>query len=181
MSQFPYEGWSFAGAREPSRFGACQLDDAPGVDHAVGPRGTLCGITGRPLTTYRHLFAPSAPHSCPRCTDLAAAAPTQPSTQERLHDRVLAAAPGEVRDALLAALRRGAAVRLWLDGPAATLTAHYARLGELTEGAGAAAGALASAARPGLAEVEAGELRYLVVLPDDGGAPVVARGPRTAR
>ncbi|MEV6205819.1 hypothetical protein [Kitasatospora sp. NPDC051914] len=177
MISAPDNGWSFATAREPARFGACQVNGVPGVDHATGARGTLCGISARCITRYLHLFQPDALQSCRRCRRLAAAAPTQPCVQERLHERVLNAAPGRLRDDLLATLREGAKVRLWISGPAADLMKDYAKLDRLTDGAGPAAEALGSAATAGLALVEDTRWRFLVVLPDAGGHPLLARGP----
>lgn len=86
-----------------------------------------------------------------------------------------------MRDELLAALRKGANVRSWISGPSADLAKFYAELDELTEGTGTAAEAFASAATIGLANVETGLWRFLVVLPQDGGSPIIARGPRSAR
>ncbi|MFI5665543.1 hypothetical protein [Streptomyces sp. NPDC051704] len=174
------DGWSFATARVAARFGACEVRGAPGVEHAGGGRGTLCGVAARCLTWYLHLFEPDALQSCRRCRRAAKDAPTEPCVQERLHGRVEAAAGGRIREELLAALRRGATVRLWIDGPSADLAGFHARLDELTEGAEAAAEAFTAAATAGLAVVEDGRWRFLVVLPGFGDAirPVVARGPR---
>ncbi|GGJ73517.1 hypothetical protein [Streptomyces brasiliensis] len=174
----PADDWSFATAREPARFGVCEVNGAPGVEHAVGARGTLCSISARHTTRYLHLFDPGAPHSCLRCRQRAEAAPTEPSAQERLHDRVRAAAQGKVRDDLLAALRGGAKVSLWINGPSASLAEHYAGLDELTDGAGPTVEAFGAAATVDLARVESGPWRFIVVLPADGGGPFVARGPR---
>ncbi|MFJ3876993.1 hypothetical protein ACIPW5_05995 [Streptomyces sp. NPDC090077] len=172
------DGWSFATAREPARFAACEVHGAPGVDHAAGPRGTLCGIAARHTTTRLHLFEPGALQSCLRCRTRAAAAPSEPCAQERLHRRVRDAAEGAARDDLLAALLRGAEVGLWVNGPSGGLAEHYAGLDALTDGAGPAAAAFGSAASIGLARVEDGPWRFVVVLPEDGGRPLVARGPR---
>ncbi len=174
------DGWSFATARVAARFGACEVRGAPGVEHAGGGRGTLCGMAARCLTRHLHLFEPDALQSCRRCRRAAKDAPTQPCVQERLHERVEAAAGGRIREELLAALRGGAAVRLWINGPSADLARFHARLDELTEGAGAAGEAFTVAATAGLAVVEDGRWRFLVVLPGCGDAvrPVVARGPR---
>ncbi|MGW4275079.1 hypothetical protein ACWEGQ_22565 [Streptomyces seoulensis] len=181
MIDVPADGWSFAAAREPARFGACEVNGAPGVEHAVGARGTLCGIGARHTTRCLHLFDPAAPHACRRCRRQAEAAPTEPCAQERLHDRVRAAAPGRARDDLLTALREGARVALWINGPAATSARHYVRRDELTDGVGPVCDALDAAATIGVARVEDGSWRYVVVLPEDGGRPLVARGPRDAR
>ncbi|WP_406858763.1 hypothetical protein ABZO31_00280 [Streptomyces sp. HUAS MG47] len=178
MIDTPNDGWSFATAREPARFGACEVNDVPGVEHAVGARGTLCGMAARRTTRYLHLFVPDALQSCRRCRREADTVPTQPSAQERLHGRVRAAVQGRARDDLLAALHKGAKVRLWINGPSADLARFYARLDELTDGAGPAAEAFAAATTVGLASVEDDHWRFLVVLPDDGGRPLVARGPR---
>jgi len=174
----PNHGWSFATAREPTRFGACEVNGVPGVEHAVGARGTLCGISARHTTRYLHLFVPDALQSCRRCRQEAEAAPTQPCVQERLHRRVLDSARGPTRDELLAALRMGANVRLWINGRSTDLAKFYARLDELTDGAGPAAEAFSAAATIGLANVEHERWRFLVVLPEDGGSPILARGPR---
>ncbi|MFF7212741.1 hypothetical protein ACFZAU_19710 [Streptomyces sp. NPDC008238] len=178
MIDAPSDGWSFATARVPARFGACGVDGAPGVEHAVGARGTLCGKSARCTTGYLHLFDPGALHSCLRCREKAQAAPTEPCAQERLHDRVQAAAKDGVRDDLLVALRKGARVDLWISGPSEALARDYARLDELTEGAGTVADAVAAASTIGLARVEDDLWRFLVVLPVDGGRPLVSRGPR---
>ena len=175
------DGWSFATAREPARFGACEVNGVPGVEHAVGARGTLCGTSARHTTRYLHLFDPGALHSCRKCRGRAEAAPTEPCAQERLHDKVRSTVQGKVRDDLLAALRRGAKIALWINGPSASLAKHYAKLDELTEGAGPAAEACATATTIGLARVEDGPWRFVVVLPEDGGSPLVARGPRGSR
>ncbi|MFI1069608.1 hypothetical protein [Streptomyces puniciscabiei] len=177
----PNDGWSFATAREPARFGVCEVNGVPGVEHAVGVRGTLCGISARHTTRYLHLFVADAVQSCRRCRQEAEAAPTQPCVQERLHDRVLDSALSTTRDEVLAALRLGANVRLWINGRSTDLAKFYARLDELTDGAASAAEAFASAATIGLANVEHDLWRFLVVLPEDGGPPIIARGPRDLR
>lgn len=141
-------------------------------------RGTLCGVSARHTTCYLHLFVPEALQSCRRCRQEAEAAPPQPCVQERLHGRVLDSAQGATRDELLAALRMGANVRLWLNGRSADLAKFYARLDDLTDGAGPAAEAFSSVATIGLANVEHDLWRFLVVLPEDGGPPIIARGPR---
>ncbi|MGE7437751.1 MULTISPECIES: hypothetical protein [Kitasatospora] len=52
------------------------------------------------------------------------------------------------------------------------------RLDELTDGAGAVADALDAAATIGLTRIDDGPRRFIVVLPEDGGRPLVARGKR---
>ncbi|GAA3898372.1 hypothetical protein [Streptomyces lannensis] len=174
----PNNDWSFSTAREPAQFGACEVNGVPGVEHAAGGRGTLCGISARHTTHYLHLFVPDALQSCRQCRQEAEASPTQPCVQERLHSRVLESAQGAMRDELLAALHKGANVRLWINGRSTDLAKFYARLDELTHGAGPAAEAFVSAATIGLANVEYDLWRFLVVLPQDGGRPLIARGPR---
>ena len=178
MIHDPDDDWSFATAREPARFGAGERNGVPGVEHAMADGGTLCGISEDQVTCYRHLFRPQDPRACPQCRQRADAAPTQPSAQERLHHLVQAAAPGEARDELLTLLVKGAKVALWLHGPAETLARHYARLDALTEGAGPATEAFGAATTIGLARVESSSWSFLVVLPEDSGRPLVARGPR---
>jgi hypothetical protein len=179
MTPDSHGGWSFAAAREPARFSVVEENRAPGVDHALGPHDrTLCGIPERLTTVYRSLFRPDAPASCPRCRELALAAPTEPCAQELLHRRVRTAAPGAARDDLLAALLKGAEVALWINGPAASLAKHHARLDGLTEGAGPVTEALATATTLSLARVEHAPWRFVAVLPlYGGGRPLVARGP----
>lgn len=178
MIGFLAGGWSFATAREPARFGVCKVNGVPSVEHAVGTHGTLCGIRARHTTRYRHLFDPGARRSCRTCRQQAKAAPTEPCAQEHLHDKVRTAAQSQARDDLLAALRRGAKVELWVNGPSASLVKDYAELEKLTDGAGPAAEAFGTATTIGLANIEDGPWRFLVVLPMDGGQPLVARGPR---
>ncbi|WP_395298417.1 hypothetical protein ACF9IK_36930 [Kitasatospora hibisci] len=183
MIDKPGDTWSFVAAREPAVFPAAEVHGVPGVQHAADAGRTLCGIRGRYLTFYLHHFEPQYLASCHTCRGLAEAAPTRPCAQERLHDRLQADAPDSpLREDLLTALRRGARIAIWITAPAAGLTRHYARLDQLTEGAGPAAAALA-AGGPSitLARVEdAGRggaaHRYLVVLPFDG-PPRIARGP----
>jgi hypothetical protein len=177
MSHDPDRGWSFATSREAARFGAVRLTDVPGVDHAAAESGTLCGIPEHQVTRYRHLFEPAAPQACPDCRRRAEAAPTKPCVQERLHDGLQGADPGQARDDLLAALRKGADVRLWTHGPASVLAEHYAELHSLTEGVEPTVNALNTTTTIGLARVEDGGWRYIAVLPEDGSRPLVARGP----
>ncbi|MEU4115490.1 hypothetical protein AB0F71_13455 [Kitasatospora sp. NPDC028055] len=180
MNTDTHTGWSFATARQPAHFGACIVRGEPDEpEHAaVGDDRTLCQEQPRTIARYRHLFGIRiGARFCPRCQHLAATAPPRPGVQERLHERVLDAAEGPLRTDLLAALRRGAPVPTWLDGPADSLAPH-AGLDELTEGAAPAAAAFATARTLALALAEDGPWRYLVVLPHDGTAPLLARGPR---
>lgn len=72
--------------------------------------------------------------------------------------------PGEARDDLLAALRKGAQVRLWIRGPASVLAEHYAGLDSLTEGVAPVNDALNTTTAIGLARV-------------DDSPPLIACGP----
>ncbi|MBO4209210.1 hypothetical protein [Micromonospora echinofusca] len=181
MTHADREGWSFATAREPARFGLAVARTGPDLPHAYGGPGTLCGIPGHRVEVYLSLFDTEDASACPSCRQRAAAAPTRPCAQERLHDRVLAAGAGPVREDLLAALRQGAAVPLWISGPAAGLARHYARLDRLVEGGPAVVAALKVDTSVGLARVahEGGE--FVVVLPDEGSAVVARATARPAR
>ncbi|MFD7698415.1 hypothetical protein [Streptomyces sp. NPDC059805] len=173
------DGWSFATARETATFGAGELTGVPGADHAMAESGTLCGIPEHQVTRYMHLFEPAEPQACPDCRQRVEATPTTPCAQERLHDRLQDADPGQTRDNLLASLRKGTKVDLWLRGPASQLARHYAGLDSLTEGAEAAIEAFNTTTSIGLARVEDGAWRFIAVLPEDGSRPLVARGPST--
>lgn len=150
------------------------------MDHAYDRGGTLCGISEDRIQVYRRLFAPEDESTCPTCRRQAAAAPTRPCGQELLHDRVLAAAAGPMRDDLLDALRKGAEITLWMNGPATTLAEHYARLDQVVEGGPAVIAALGVNASVGLARVEHGPWQFIVVLPEHGPA-LVARMAGGAR
>jgi hypothetical protein len=169
-----HEGWSFATARKPALFATAIHPPTPDVQHAYDGEESLCGISEVQLEVYRHLFAPEDTSACPICRQRAAAAPTQPCGQERLHDRVLAAAAGPIRAELLDALQRGADIRLWINGPAADLAKHYGRLDQIVEGRPAVVAALDGDASVGLARVEDGPWQFIVVLPDHG-PPLIAR------
>ncbi|MGW4892936.1 hypothetical protein ACWEQL_11855 [Kitasatospora sp. NPDC004240] len=173
----PVRTWSFATAREPAEFPAVEVHGVPGVQHAGGTGRTLCGIRGRYLTWYLHLFEPQGLASCRTCRALAEAAPTEPCGQERLHDLILREADdGPLRADLLTALRRGAGIATWITGRAKDLARSHARLDRMTEEAGPAAEALAVGdTSTTLARVEDAGLLYLVVLPFDGRARI-ARG-----
>lgn len=149
----------------------------PGVEHAGGLGRTLCGIRGRYLTLFLHHFRPRALASCRNCRTLAEAAPPGPCGQERLHDLLLQEADdGPLRTDLLAALRRGARIAIWITGPVKDLTRFHSRIDRMTEEAGPVAEALAAAGTSiTLARVEDADRQYLVVLPPDGHARI-ARG-----
>lgn len=170
--------WSFATAREPAEFPAVEVEGVPGVEHAGGAGRTLCGIRGRYLKIFLHHFQPQGLASCRKCRASAEAAPSRPCGQERLHDLLLQAADdGPLRTDLLAALRRGARIAIWITGPAKDLTRFHSRIDRMTEGAGPAAESLAAAgASITLARVEDAGRQYLVVLPPDGGGAHIARG-----
>ncbi|CAM5572918.1 hypothetical protein AB0F92_32680 [Kitasatospora aureofaciens] len=117
-------------------------------------------------------FQPQALASCRKCRALAEGAPSRPCGQERLHDLLLQEADdGPLRTDLLAALRRGARIAIWITGPAKDLTRFHSRIDRMTEEAGPAAEALAAAKNSiTLARVEDTDRQYLVVLPPDGRA-----------
>lgn len=167
-------GWSFDVAREPAQFAAAVDRASPGVEHALGDGQTLCRIPARTLTVYRHLFRSDHAAACPACRLHAAAVPTRPCVQERLHDRVLTADPGSIRDELLAALRRGAPVKIWVNGPGTTLGQHYGRAGQIVEGGPAVVAAWSTNQRIGIARVATDDCQFVVVLPDEG-PPSIAR------
>jgi hypothetical protein len=168
------EGWSFATARVPAEFGAAVRPLTPGVEHAWGGEETLCGLVEDQVELYRHLFDREGDSACPTCRQQADAAPTRPCGQERLHDRVLAAAAGPLREELLDALRRGAEIKLWINGPAVGLAKHYAPLDRIVEGGPAMVAALSVNGSVGLATVEHGPWQFIVVLPDHQ-PPLIAR------
>ncbi|MER7672286.1 hypothetical protein ABTY61_28030 [Kitasatospora sp. NPDC096128] len=177
--------WSFATAREPAEFPAVEVEGVPGVEHAGGSGRTLCGIRGRYLKLFLHDFRPLALASCRKCRALAEGAPSRPCGQERLHDLLLQEADdGPLRTDLLAALRRGARIAIWITGPAKDLTCFHSRIDRMTEAAGPATEALAAGGLSiTLARVEDADRQYLVVLPPDSRARI-ARGavdtpPRT--
>ncbi|WP_404870207.1 hypothetical protein ACI1MP_32580 [Kitasatospora griseola] len=76
MTELPDDDRSFTAARRPARFAACEEDGVPGVEHAAGARGTLCGIPNARITVYRRLFLPRrlptlrGRRSCGRCRDI---------------------------------------------------------------------------------------------------------------
>ncbi|MBP0451095.1 hypothetical protein J5Y04_16315 [Kitasatospora sp. RG8] len=180
----PGGAWSFATAREPAGFPAAEVEGVPGVEHAGDRNRTLCGIRGRYLKLFLHHFQPRGLASCRTCRVLAEAAPSRLCGQERLHDLLLQEADdGPLRTDLLAALRRGGRIALWITGPAKDLTRFHSRIDRMTQGAGPAAEALTAAAVAGasvtLARVEDTGRQYLVVLSHDGRARI-ARGAADA-
>ncbi|PJN28014.1 hypothetical protein CG736_07440 [Kitasatospora sp. CB02891] len=76
VTELPADNRSFTAARGPARFAACEEDGVPGVEHAAGARGTLCGIPDARITVYRRLFVPRrlptlrGRRSCGRCRDI---------------------------------------------------------------------------------------------------------------
>ncbi|MFD6665006.1 hypothetical protein ACFWDK_21905 [Micromonospora chalcea] len=168
MTSADREGWSFATARVPAEFAAAIHPLTPGVQHAWNGEETLYGLIEDQIELYRHLFDGEDGSACPTCRQQAAAAPTRPCAQERLHDRVLATTAGPMREELLDALRRGARIKLWINGPAVSLARHYARLDQIVEGGPAMVAALGVNGSIGLARVEYGPWQFIVVLPDHG-------------
>ncbi|WP_158973274.1 hypothetical protein [Streptomyces griseus] len=168
------QGWSFASAREPAFFTACEQTDTPGVGHALAAGGTLCGIPEDRLTVYRSPFFPSGETACARCAALAAEAPSRPGVQERLHERVRCAQPGVLREEVLAALLQGADVKLWINGPSKSLIRHYAQLDRIVEGGEPIEAVVRAGRRLGLARVVHGSREFVVFLPEDD-RPFVTR------
>jgi hypothetical protein len=153
-------------------FAAAKEDGVPGgMEHAFQPDATLCGIPAQQVSVYRHLFLHSS-RPCPRCRELAAAAPTMPCTQELLHGKVLAAEPGPLRTQLLEALAGGARIAIWVNGPAGHVAGH-ANADRITQGAGAVTALLGSGGRIGIARVAGPSGEFVVVLPERE-APVIA-------
>ena len=167
------EAWSGATARKPAQFALAKAPDN-GVQHAYADGSTLCGISDGSVTVYRTLFRADSPSACARCQQLAGQHPTDPCVQERLLSAIGEAAPAPLRDDLSRALRRGANVRLWINGPAASLVRHYANLEHIVEGSADVAAALPPTGSIGLARVEDGPDHYLVILPP-GGSPGIGR------
>ena len=165
-------GWSFASAREPARFAAAEESDPPQAEHAFQPPATLCGIPEARVVLYRHLFKPASPRACPRCREEAAAAPPLPSAQERLHDKALTAPPGPLQGLLLDALRSGARIIIWVNGPG-TVVARHARVAAITDGAAAVEHLLASRDPVGIARVAQASGEFIVVLPQHAD-PIIA-------
>jgi hypothetical protein len=162
--------WSFESAREPAAFPAGRAEqppDDPDVEHACGPEGALCGIPRARMTLQRHLFFPQR-RACPACVKAAAEVPARPSVQERLHDRVLEAEGGPLRNDLLAALRTGAKIRLWVTGDPMDILRHVTGLERVPDG-------VRELHRLGVAAVPDGDGEFVVLLPE-GGTPFVTRG-----
>jgi hypothetical protein len=164
-------GWSFASAREPARFAAAEESGSSQAEHAFQSPATLCGIPDAQVVVYRYLFSLGRVHACPRCRERASAAPTLPSAQERLHDKVLTAPPGPLKGLLLEALRAGARITIWVNGPGTV--AKYARVAAITDGAAAVEHLLASRDPVGVARVAQASGEFIVVLPQQAD-PIIA-------
>lgn len=169
--------WSFATARQAATFTAAQEPGHPHTDHAIGSDGTLCGIPRDRVVLYRHLFSVGGSvAACPRCRELAAAAPTVPCGQERLHDLVLAAEPGRLRTELLEALRSGANISIWINGSNRAM-AFYACLEHITDGAETVREVLSTGTseqeRIGVARVTVPSGEFIVLLPQRAD-PIIA-------
>lgn len=165
-------GWSFASAREPARFAAAENRDSPQTEHAFRSPGTLCGIPEEQVIVYRHLFRANNIRACPSCREQAATVPAVPCAQERLHNRVLSAAPGHLRTRLLDWLRNGAEISIWVNGPASAIAWH-ARPDRITDGAETARELLATHDRIGIARVAQPSGEFIVLLPQHAD-PVIA-------
>ncbi len=158
-------GWSFASAREPAAFAAAEEIASPQSEHAYRSPSTLCGIPKEQIAVVRHHFRPDHSDACPRCRELTLAAPAVPCSQERLHDVVLTAAPGPLRTRLLDALRSGAEISIWINGPAKQI-ARYVDSDRISEGAEAVLDLVASGDPIGVARVAQPAGEFIVVLPE---------------
>jgi hypothetical protein len=172
MDDHPSDGWSFESAREPARFAAATQSSSPDQEHAMSAGATLCGIPAIEVEVFRHLFY-EGERACPLCVEAARAAPTVPSGQERLHDRIGEAESGVHRASLLDALRRGTPIDLWVNGPSDQMGRFYAELDSMAEGAAAARSVLESNDRVGIAKMSVDQTRYVIVLPVSG-PPAIA-------
>ncbi|WP_424642399.1 hypothetical protein [Embleya sp. AB8] len=182
MSRPGDQGWSFATTRERPLFAACRESAAPDVEHALTGDATLCGISRERVTVYRHPFFLRRPDACVECARRAAAVPTEPGVQERLHRRLEDAVPRPLRDELLELLRRGAEVRLWVDGPAHRIIRYHAELDRIIEGRESTWPLVNARSALGLARVVAADGREFVVFLPEGNIPFVTRAePRTSR
>ncbi|MFJ9417693.1 hypothetical protein ACIRPT_26495 [Streptomyces sp. NPDC101227] len=163
--------------RVAASFTACRKTDSPALEHAMAAANeTLCGIPRDQVTVYRHLFFPRRRGACGECRERAVGAPTEPGPQERLYHRVKTAVPGCLREELLAALRSGADVRLWVNGPTEQVIRHYAQLDRIVEGAEAIEAVVrGDGGRLGLARVVHGAREFVVFLPEDGAPLVTAQ------
>ena len=158
--------------RVPGFFTACEETDAPGVGHGLSKDATVCGIPRDRLTVYRSPFDPTRETACPRCREVTP--PSEPSAQERLHHLVRGAVPGRLREELLVALRLGAEVKLWINGPANSLVRHYAKAERIVEGGEPIEAVARADRRLGLARVVHGAREFVVFLPQEG-RPFVTR------
>ncbi|MGW4793239.1 hypothetical protein ACWEPC_12605 [Nonomuraea sp. NPDC004297] len=158
--------------RHRRRFAAAEHRRSPEAEHAMGAHATLCGIPAKQIVVYRHLFRTSGARACPCCSERAAAAPTVPCGQERLHDKVLTAVPSPLRTRLLNALRNGAPIAIWIDGPADGVAVH-AHLDHITDGAEAVKDLLATHDPIGIARVTQPSGEFIVLLPQHTD-PVIA-------
>ncbi|KUN76334.1 hypothetical protein AQJ64_37800 [Streptomyces griseoruber] len=166
------DGWRLGPGRRPF-FALCEETDVPGTGHGLSKGASLCGIPGDRLTVYRGPFDPTRDTACPGCRAQVLGDP-EPTLQDLLRHRVRGAVPGPLRAELLAALKQGAQVGLWVSGRAAELVRRHARRERIVEG-GALVEAVVGADGPlGLARVVHGTREFLVFLPQDG-RPFVAR------
>nr|BFE86973.1 hypothetical protein GCM10020093_095740 [Planobispora longispora] len=136
----------------------------------------MCGIPEVQLDVYRHLFGPDDARACPRCREEAAAASSVACVQERLHDKVLTAAPGALRTWLLDVLRNGAEIDVWISGPADRIAVH-AHADRITDGAEIVKDLLAAPAHIGIARVVQPFGEFVVLLPEHTG-PIIAWADR---
>ncbi|MFF3336633.1 hypothetical protein ACFYWX_45310 [Streptomyces sp. NPDC002888] len=173
MSAPELQGWRDGPGRRPPFYAHCEETYAPGVGHALAAGRSLCGIPRDRLTVYRGPFDPTRDTACPSCRAQTVGDP-EPSLQERLEHRVRGAVPGRPREELLAALRQGAEVGLWVSGPAKDLVRHYAHRERIVEGGEPIEAVVRADRRLGLARVVHGHREFVVFIPQDG-RPFVTR------
>ncbi|WP_106401482.1 hypothetical protein [Actinocorallia populi] len=167
------DGWSFASAREPARFGAAEQRRSRGTEHALGGNHTtLCGIPEAQLVVWMHLFEPDGPQACADCRSHALEAPSVPCGQERLHDKLVSAPASPLQRRVLEALLAGAKIRIWISGPAQKM-AVYANVDSLTDGAAAASDLLAAGCRLSVARVVQPSGEFVILMPEEAD-PVIA-------
>ncbi|MFF4659202.1 hypothetical protein [Streptomyces sp. NPDC001381] len=173
MSDPELRGRRHGPGRRPPFFTNCEETAAPGTSHGLSGGRTLCGIPRDRLTLYRGPFTPAGETACPRCGERALGEP-EPGVEERLRHRVRGAVPGRPREELLAALRQGARVGLWVSGPAKDLVRHHAGRERIVEGGEPVEAVVRANRRLGLARVVHGTREFVVFLPEDD-RPFVTR------
>ena len=172
------QGWRSGPGRRPRFFTHCEVTEAPGPGHGLSKGATLCGSPEDRVTVYRSPFDPTRETACHGCRTRAVGDP-EPGVRERLQHRVRGAVPSRLREELLAALRQGAEVGLWVGGPAADLVRRYAQRERIVEGGEPVEALIRADRRLGLARVVHGTREFVVFIPEDGRPFVTRAAPRT--